>query len=51
MIKSVNDTNIDGGAGFVVSEDKDLLRIGSYESVQIVRKQAFLLMLESATDD
>jgi len=42
---------IDGGAGFVVSEDKDLLRIGSYESVQILRKQTFLLLLESATDD
>ncbi len=42
---------IDGGADFVVSEDKDPLRIGSYESVQIVRKQVFLLLLESATDD
>ena len=38
----------DGGTDFVVSEDKDLHRIGRYNSVQIVRKQEFLSMLEDS---
>jgi predicted nucleic acid-binding protein len=41
---------IDGGAQFVVTEDKDLVRIGVYQFVQIIRKQAFLALLESQTD-
>lgn len=41
---------VDGGAGFVVSEDKDLLRIGNYGLVQIVRKQMFLSILEDKAE-
>lgn len=37
---------IDGGANFVVSEDKDLRRIGIYNGIQIVNKQQFLALLE-----
>lgn len=37
---------LDGGAHLVVSEDKDLLRLGSYRSIQIVDKQSFLSILQ-----
>lgn len=39
---------VDGGADYVVSEDKDLHRIGEYRSVQIVDKQTFLALLDAA---
>lgn len=37
---------VDGGADWVVSEDKHLRRLKRYDSIQILRKQAFLAMLE-----
>lgn len=39
---------VDGGADFVVSEDKDLHRVGTYRSIQVVKKQAFLALLEES---
>jgi putative PIN family toxin of toxin-antitoxin system len=39
---------IDGSAELVVSEDKHLRRLETYDSIQIVRKQAFLAMLETS---
>jgi uncharacterized protein len=38
------------GAQFVVTEDLDLLDLGSYEGVQIVRAEAFLLVLETLVE-
>ncbi len=35
-----------GSARFIVSEDKDLLDLGSYEGIQIVSAGAFLRVLE-----
>ena len=37
---------IEGKAGYVVSGDRDLLDIGSYESVQVVRPTDFLKTLQ-----
>ena len=37
---------VDGGADFVVSEDKDLHRIGEYKEIKILNKQQFLALLE-----
>ncbi len=36
-----------GNARFIVSEDKDLLDLGSYEGIQIVTAGAFLRVLET----
>jgi uncharacterized protein len=36
-----------GSAQFIVTEDMDLLDLGSYEGIQIVRAEAFLLVLEA----
>lgn len=35
-----------GSARFIVSEDRDLLDLGSYEGIQIVNAEAFLRILE-----
>lgn len=37
---------IEGKAEYIVSEDKDLRRLGKYGPIQIVGKQAFLRILE-----
>jgi predicted nucleic acid-binding protein len=53
MVKSVNDTNVciacalEGQADYIVSEDKDLHRVGHYRSIQVVGKQSFLRILEA----
>jgi len=39
MVKSVVD--------YIVSEDKDLQRLGQYQTIRVVDKQAFLRILES----
>jgi putative PIN family toxin of toxin-antitoxin system len=36
-----------GSAEFIATEDMDLLNLGSYEGIQIVRVEAFLLILET----
>lgn len=36
-----------GSARFIISEDKDLLDLGSYEGIQIVTAETFLGMLET----
>jgi predicted nucleic acid-binding protein len=36
-----------GSARFIVTEDMDLLDLGSYEGIQILRAEAFLLVLEA----
>lgn len=36
-----------GSARFIVTEDMDLLDLGTYEGIQIVRAEAFLLVLET----
>jgi len=38
---------IEGQADYIVSEDKDLRRLGHYEHIRILGKQAFLGMLEA----
>jgi uncharacterized protein len=35
-----------GSARFIVTEDRALLDLGRYEGIQIVRAEAFLLVLE-----
>jgi predicted nucleic acid-binding protein len=42
---------LEGQADYVVSEDKDLRRLGQYCSLQIVGKQSFLRILEAAPLD
>jgi putative PIN family toxin of toxin-antitoxin system len=37
-----------GSARFIVTEDMDLLDLGSYEGIQIVRAEAFLRILDAA---
>ena len=39
-----------GSAQFIVTEDMDLLDLGSYEGIQIVRAEAFLLVLETLAE-
>jgi uncharacterized protein len=39
-----------GGATYIVSEDRDLLDLGSYEGVTILSAAAFLAVLERGTD-
>jgi putative PIN family toxin of toxin-antitoxin system len=41
---------ITGGATYIVSEDRDLLDLGSYEDVTILSAAAFLAVLERGTD-
>jgi uncharacterized protein len=36
-----------GNARFIITEDLDLLDLASYEGIQIVRTEAFLLVLET----
>jgi putative PIN family toxin of toxin-antitoxin system len=39
-----------GSAQFIVTEDLDLLDLGSYEGIQIVRSEAILLVLETLAE-
>ena len=36
------------GAGFIVTEDRDILHLGEYRGVKTVTAEAFLALLESA---
>lgn len=38
---------LEGQADYIVSEDKDLHRVGHYRSIQVVGKQSFLRVLET----
>jgi predicted nucleic acid-binding protein len=38
---------LEAQANYIVSEDKDLHRVGQYRSIQIVGKQSFLRILEA----
>jgi hypothetical protein len=38
---------VEGKAGYIVSEDKDLRRLGKYDDIVVVGKQRFLRMLEA----
>lgn len=38
---------LEGSADYIVSEDKDLHRLGQYQSIRVVDKQAFLRILEA----
>ena len=39
---------VEGNADFIVSEDRDLRRLGDYGSIAIVRKHQFLSILEES---
>lgn len=41
---------LDGGADYLVTEDKDLHRLHNYPHVQLVNKQQFLRILENLAD-
>ena len=43
-------TAVAGGAAYVVSEDKDLLVLGTYEGIRIVDAAAFLRVLDETGD-
>ncbi|HEY85943.1 MAG TPA: putative toxin-antitoxin system toxin component, PIN family [Chloroflexi bacterium] len=38
---------LDGEARFIVSEDRHLRSLGMYDTIQVVRKQTFLALLEA----
>lgn len=38
---------LEGQADYIVSEDKDLRRLGQYQTIRVVDKQAFLRILET----
>jgi putative PIN family toxin of toxin-antitoxin system len=42
---------VEGNADFIVSEDRDLRRLGRYDSIAIVRKHQFLRILEESAHD
>ena len=35
-----------GGAGYIVSEDKDVLEVGEYEGIKVVNAKTFVVLLE-----
>ncbi len=39
-----------GDASFIISEDRDLLDLGSYEGIQIVNAETFVRILETGTN-
>jgi putative PIN family toxin of toxin-antitoxin system len=41
---------VEGGAGFIVSGDQDLLVLGTYGRVRIVTPREFLALLEARTN-